>query len=177
MSVPLDPPADPVDSSEPVVPVVAVAPVSKVPRVLDQGESDNIVSGLLDVRFRRINAVRMAPLAYVAVTVLSGVGCVLLDIFAFTISPMAGIVTAFFITPLLFVTLVILARFVLEFMLSLLVLPSHLDHMTNTVIGILGTTTTIVGTTTDISSDTAGLGIMHPLKKLKLSRRQRLVPY
>ncbi len=160
--------------SDPLEPLVT--PIH-VPRVLHEGESNGIFVGLLDVRFRKINAVRMAPLAYVAVIALAGVGCILLDIVAFGISTTAGIVTAFFITPALFITLVILARFVLEFMLSLLVLPSHLTQVTNSVLGILGTTTTIVGTTTDISSDTAHLGIMHPLKKLKLSKRKRLVQY
>lgn len=167
MSEPVDPPDD--DD--------LLIPMNSVPSVLHEGESSGVFVGLLDVRFRKINAVRMAPLAYVAVTVLAGAGCILLDIVAFRHSTTVGIITSFLITPALFVTLVILARFVLEFMLSLLVLPSHLTQVTNSVLGILGTTTTIVGTTTDISSDTAHLGIMHPLKKIRLSKRKRIVPY
>ncbi|CAM3806320.1 DUF4282 domain-containing protein [Smaragdicoccus niigatensis] len=169
MSEPVDQPDDDDD--------VLDIPMNSVPNVLHEGESDGVFIGLFDVRFRKINAVRMAPLAYVAVTILSGAGCILLDVVAFWHSTTVGIITSFLITPALFVTLVILARFVLEFMLSLLVLPSHLTQVTNSVLGILGTTTTIVGTTTDISSDTAHLGIMHPLKKIRLSKRQRIVPY
>ena len=147
-----------------------------VPAVLHLGQSAGPFVGLFDVRFHKINALRMAPLAYVAVIAVSAFGCLVLDIVAFRWSTAAGWITTLLLTPALFLTLVILIRFVLEFMLSLLVLPSHLALMTHSVQSILGTTTTIVGTTTDISSDTSGLGIIQPMRRLKWGKRERLVP-
>ena len=142
-----------------------------VPLVFHEGESRNVLSGLFDVKFRRINAVRMAPLVYFLVMVISALACAYLTVLAFRYSTGIGLLCLFVIAPVIFLVVLVLTRFVLEFILSLLILPAYLSELSSSVLLILGTTTDIVGTTTDISTDTSGLGIVLPLGRLRRAMR------
>jgi hypothetical protein len=142
-------------------------PQRTVPLVFHQGESRNVVSGLFDIKFHRVNAVRMAPLVYCLVMAISALACVYLTVLAFRYSTRIGLLCLFVIAPVAFLGVLVLTRFVLEFLLSLLVLPAYLNQLSNSVLLILETTTDIVGTTTDISGDTSGLSVVLPFGRLR----------
>jgi Domain of unknown function (DUF4282) len=121
-------------------------PLRTVPLVFHEGESRNVLFGLFDVNFRRINAVRMAPLVYVLAMAIAALACAYLTVLAFRYSTGIGLLCLFVIAPVIFLVVLVLTRFVLEFILSLLILPAYLGELSNSVLLILETTTDIVGT-------------------------------
>jgi ABC-type multidrug transport system fused ATPase/permease subunit len=83
---------------------------------------------LFDLRLRRLVTVRLLPMVYLLLLVLSGALCAGLVFLAFSVSWQLGLVAAL-ISPVLFLTLVVLSRVGVELVLAVFELLAHADRL------------------------------------------------
>lgn len=102
------------------------------------------LSILLDLQFRQLLTVRLAPFVYVALVVLTGVLCALLVVAGFVTSPWWGVL-ALAAAPVLFLGGVVAARVAVEFTLAVFEMLDCVEHMREVVDGVAGRTEEIAG--------------------------------
>jgi Domain of unknown function (DUF4282) len=122
----------------------------KIDLLLSEGESSNVLSGLFDVKFLRISSARMTPPVYLLAMLLSTLACAYLVVLAFRDARGIGLLWLL-VAPALFLGALFLARFLLEFIISILKLSYQLNAMADAIQTILETTADIVETTSEVA--------------------------
>lgn len=145
-----------------------VKPAAEPPRtpetIFGGGPAKNILSGLFDLRFRKVLTTRIMPLIYSLILVLTLAGTGFRTARAFEESTEQGLIWLLLLDPVIIVATLATARIVLEILLALFSLLSYLDRMTQdlhrtteSVYAIVAHTDEIVGNTDNIADQTFGL--------------------
>ena len=136
---------------------LAAEPLRRAETVLGGGPAENVLSGLFDLRFRKVLTTRLMPLAYSLVLVLVVAFTGFRTAAAFESSTGEGLIWLLVLDPAIIVGTLAVTRIVLEFVLAIFGLLSYLERTTESVFAIVGHTDEIVGNTDNIADQTAGL--------------------